>query len=198
MSSSGKTHTLTIRNVQLSDFGNYSCVVVNSIGREKKYIELSGKPGPPIVTSSGYSNPHEYNLTWVVQSVFPIIEVRILYRRMLVSVPIPPKKSKLTKLLQINSTYHHPGQWHDLLIRAPQLYNPATSERHQWYPITNLVAESVYECLVQAKNQHGFGELSDPHQWFSSQRGRLLHSGGGVAKINTFWVIVMICSFLLQ
>lgn len=86
MSSSGKTHTLTIRNVQLSDFGNYSCVVVNSIGREKKYIELSGKPGPPIVTSSGYSNPHQYNLTWVVQSVFPIVEVRILYRRMLVSV----------------------------------------------------------------------------------------------------------------
>lgn len=85
MSSSGKTHTLTIRNVQLSDFGNYSCVVVNSIGKEKKYIELSGKPGPPIVTSSGYSNPHEYNLTWVVQSVFPILEVRILYRRMLVS-----------------------------------------------------------------------------------------------------------------
>lgn len=85
MSSTGKTHTLTIRNVQLSDFGNYSCVVVNSIGREKKYIELSGKPGPPIITSSGYSNPHEYNLTWIVQSVFPIIEVRILYRRMLVS-----------------------------------------------------------------------------------------------------------------
>lgn len=83
-------------------------------------------------------------------------------------------------------------------MRPVQLYNPATSERHQWYRITNLVAESVYECLVQAKNQHGFGELSDPHQWYSSQRGRLLHSGVTTTKINAFLVIVVICSFLLQ
>jgi hypothetical protein len=46
MSSKGKTYTLAIKNVQFSDFGNYSCTVVNSIGRDRKYIELSGKPGP--------------------------------------------------------------------------------------------------------------------------------------------------------
>nr|XP_022906599.1 neural cell adhesion molecule 1-B-like [Onthophagus taurus] len=157
MSQNGPTHSLLIKNIQLSDFGNYSCLVANSIGREKKYIELSGKPGPPQITSPGYSNPFEYNLTWSVQSVFPILEVRILYRRIL-----------------INSSYHHPGQWHDLLVKPRQIYHISTSERHQSYSIKSLSPDSVYECLVQAKNQHGFGELSDLHQWFSSQKGRPL------------------------
>ncbi|GJQ77960.1 hypothetical protein Trydic_g2321 [Trypoxylus dichotomus] len=166
MSQNGQTHSLTIRNIQLSDFGNYSCLVANSIGREKKYIELSGKPGPPIVTSPGYSDPTEYNLSWSVQSVFPISEVRILYRRIL-------------SMLQINASFHHPGQWHDLLVRPKQTYNSATSERRQSYTIRHLIPDSVYECLIQTKNQHGYGELSDLHQWFSSQKGRpLIHLSG--------------------
>jgi hypothetical protein len=84
MSSKGKTYTLAIKNVQFSDFGNYSCTVVNSIGRDRKYIELSGKPGPARIVSPGYSNPHYYDLRWVVQSVLPVIEVKILYRRVMV------------------------------------------------------------------------------------------------------------------
>jgi len=35
-------HYLTIKRVQSQDFGNYSCVADNSLGRAKKYIELSG------------------------------------------------------------------------------------------------------------------------------------------------------------
>ncbi|KAK9884559.1 hypothetical protein WA026_007400 [Henosepilachna vigintioctopunctata] len=162
MSSNGQTYTLTIRNVQMSDFGNYSCNVVNSIGRDKRYIELSGKPGPARISSPSYSNPHEYLLTWTVQSVFPILDVRILYRRVM-----------------INATYQYPGQWHDLLVKPSQRYNSATGERYQSYKLTGLTPDSVYECLVQTKNQHGFGELSDLHQWFSSQKGRPLVYNSG-------------------
>lgn len=42
METRANKHTLTIRNVQASDFGNYSCVAENSLGRAKKYMELSG------------------------------------------------------------------------------------------------------------------------------------------------------------
>ncbi|KAJ8961467.1 hypothetical protein NQ318_014715 [Aromia moschata] len=176
MSKNGNTYTLTIRNVQLPDFGNYSCVVSNSIGRDKRYIELSGKPGPAKIISSQYSNPHEYDLKWVVQSVFPIIEVRILYRR-----------------IMVNISYHHPGQWHDLLVKPSQIYNSATSERTQRYRLTNLQADSVYECLVQTKNQHGYGELSDLHQWFTSTRGRLVvqNSSIGVSRPGRQFLAVL-------
>lgn len=48
MESRGNKHTLNIRNVQGSDFGNYSCVADNSLGRAKKYMELSGKTIQPL------------------------------------------------------------------------------------------------------------------------------------------------------
>ncbi|XP_019869703.1 lachesin [Aethina tumida] len=177
MSKSGNTFSLTIRDVQLSDYGNYSCVVQNSIGRDKRYIELSGKPGPARVTSPQYSNPHDYDLSWIVQSVFPILEVRILYRRMM-----------------INSSYHHPGQWHDLLVKPPQSYNSATGERSQTYRLSNLVADSVYECLIQTRNHHGFGELSDLHQWFSSPRGSpLLRNGYGRMDHSVVLIYLFVC-----
>lgn len=38
----GTKHTLSIRNVQNEDFGNYSCIADNSLGRARKYMELSG------------------------------------------------------------------------------------------------------------------------------------------------------------
>lgn len=84
MTHNGQTHSLIIRNVHILDFGNYSCIVTNSIGKEKRYIELSGKPGPARILSPKKSNPHDYELIWIVQSVFPILEVRILYRRVMV------------------------------------------------------------------------------------------------------------------
>ncbi|CAH1397109.1 unnamed protein product [Nezara viridula] len=45
METRGNKHTLTLKHVQAADFGNYSCVAENSLGKSKKYMELSGKWG---------------------------------------------------------------------------------------------------------------------------------------------------------
>ncbi|KAK4878168.1 hypothetical protein RN001_010674 [Aquatica leii] len=161
ISNTGTTSTLTIRNVQFSDFGNYSCVVVNSIGKDKKYVEISGKPGMADIISPGFSNPNNYKLTWTVQSVFPILEAKILFRRLL-----------------INTSYHHHDQWHDMIIRPTEVsFNSESTERLQQYQLNGLIPDSVYECLIQTKSQYGYSELSNLHQWFTSRVGRQIESG---------------------
>lgn len=87
MHSVGEQYLLTIRNFQTSDFGNYSCVADNALGRTKKYIEVSGRPGPATFLSPVYSGYLDnYNLTWNVESIPPLEEIRLLYRKLLVSL----------------------------------------------------------------------------------------------------------------
>lgn len=116
MESKGDRHAMLIRNFQTSDFGNYryvcalgvwefvwivqmanqsipyriiggSCVADNALGRTKKYIEISGRPGPAEFISPMFSGSLEYyNLTWSVESIPPLEEIRLLYRKLMVCV----------------------------------------------------------------------------------------------------------------
>nr|XP_029714386.1 limbic system-associated membrane protein-like isoform X1 [Aedes albopictus]XP_029714387.1 limbic system-associated membrane protein-like isoform X1 [Aedes albopictus]XP_029731680.1 limbic system-associated membrane protein-like isoform X1 [Aedes albopictus]XP_029731681.1 limbic system-associated membrane protein-like isoform X1 [Aedes albopictus] len=150
MDSRGDKHYLTIRNVRQSDFGNYSCVAENTLGRAKKYIEMSGRPGPAQFHSPMYSRYREmYNLTWSVESFPPIEEIRLLYRK-----------------LMMNESYQHPGRWHDVILNPPS--TRAESYRHiMTYTIRNLDPNSVYETIVQAKNRYGWNEVSDIFQFYT-------------------------------
>ena len=38
----GNRHVLTLKSVKETDFGNYSCMADNSLGRERGSIEVSG------------------------------------------------------------------------------------------------------------------------------------------------------------
>lgn len=79
-------YSLIIRNFQQTDFGNYSCVADNALGRTKKYIEVSGRPGPADFISPALSGfLDHYNLTWTIESIPPLDEIKLLYRRLLVS-----------------------------------------------------------------------------------------------------------------
>lgn len=87
METRGNTHTLIIRHLQNSDFGNYSCLVENSLGRTKKYIELTGKPGPVTFLGAPFSKwPNSYNVSWRVDSLPPLQEIRLLYRKLQVRI----------------------------------------------------------------------------------------------------------------
>lgn len=66
---------------------NNSCVADNSLGRSKKYMEVSGRPGPAEFHSAPWSRSQDsYNLTWKVDSYPPLQEVRLLYRKLMVRV----------------------------------------------------------------------------------------------------------------
>jgi len=51
-----------------------------------RYIEVSGKPSPATFTSAPWSKSSEnYNLSWKVESYPPLQEVRLLYRKLMVT-----------------------------------------------------------------------------------------------------------------
>ncbi|EDS44575.1 conserved hypothetical protein [Culex quinquefasciatus] len=141
MYSKGDKYTLNIRNFQQSDFGNYSCVADNALGRTKKYIEVSGRPGPANFLSPAYSNYLDrYNLTYTIESIPPLDEIKLLYRK-----------------LMMNETYQHPGSWEDTIL-VPTLTRSDPTHFIMSHVIKGLSPNSVYEVMIQARNMHGWNE----------------------------------------
>ncbi|CAH0698352.1 unnamed protein product [Spodoptera exigua] len=147
MSARGNNHTLLIANVQPEDFGNYSCVADNSLGRARQHVEVSGRPGPARFTSPPLARAHtRYLLAFAVDSYPPLDELRLLYRQ-----------------LAINESFQQPGRWHDVVIPAPE---PAGSLTHRvTHELRGLQPGAVYEAIVQAKNRYGWNEVSDIFQF---------------------------------
>ncbi|XP_046382567.1 lachesin-like isoform X2 [Ischnura elegans] len=207
----GNKHTLAIRRVTPSDFGNYSCVADNALGRAKKYMELSGRPSPAEFRSAPFSRArHSYNLTWVVDSYPPLEEVRLLYRK-----------------LQMNETFQQPGRWHDVQLNPESLAvvgggglgggggggggGPEGFSHAMWFNIRGLEAGSVYEALVQAKNRYGWNEVSDLYQFYTRGSEEMdsedwdLVAAGGRAAAGRGWrhqplpvaILLLFCASLL-
>ncbi|XP_026325473.1 igLON family member 5-like [Hyposmocoma kahamanoa] len=157
MATRGNNHTLLIANVQPEDFGNYSCVADNTLGRARQHVEVSGRPGPARFTSPPLSRrANAYTLAFAVDSYPPLDELRLLYRQ-----------------LAINETFQQPGRWHDVVIPAPA---PAGSLTHRvTHELRGLEAGAVYEAIVQAKNRYGWNEVSDIFQF---------HTLGGMHTVH--------------
>ncbi|KAM7358899.1 limbic system-associated membrane protein isoform 1-T3 [Cochliomyia hominivorax] len=150
-------YSLIIKNFQSSDFGNYSCVADNALGRTKKYIEVSGRPGPADFISPALSGSLDhYNLTWTIESIPTLEEIKLLYRRLL-----------------MNETYQHPGKWHEYHIK-PTAVRTDSTHYIMSYVIKNLEHNAVYEAIVQARNKYGWNEISDIHQFYTRNHDLLL------------------------
>jgi Immunoglobulin I-set domain len=81
MESRGTRNSLTIRRVKAQDFGNYSCVADNQLGKNKKIVTLSGLPRAPVFRSNAQSQWRDkYNISWTVDSYAPIEEYKLYYK----------------------------------------------------------------------------------------------------------------------
>lgn len=71
MESRGSRHTLVIRKVHSSDFGNYTCVADNQLGKSRKSITLTGKNGKK--SNNGYFSVNSNKLYKCCNSEYIII-----------------------------------------------------------------------------------------------------------------------------
>ncbi|KAH8268158.1 hypothetical protein KR026_001305 [Drosophila bipectinata] len=83
METRGSRHTLIIRKVHPQDFGNYSCVAENQLGKARKTLQLSGKPNVAVFNSPPISQYKDrYNISWAVDSHSPIEEYKLSFRKL--------------------------------------------------------------------------------------------------------------------
>jgi len=157
-------HTLILRSIRSGlDFGNYSCVAENSLGTFKKHIEVHGRPTAAVFRSK--PNTHQdqsYQLAWSVDSYSPIEEYRLLYRK------IKPYHGPLDSSFPLGE-----GDWTNVIISG-DLADPGFTHMRT-YLISNLLPDSEYECLVQARNRFGWSDASRLFTFYTSTNIPVAH-----------------------
>lgn len=166
----GNRYTLRLRKVQKTDFGNYSCVADNGLGKSKRSIEVTGRPDVAIITSSKTSRSKDsYEMLWTVKSYSPIIEYKVLYR--------PDRANKSNQEMQ----YKRPmRRWNDDWTEL--LLNPASTdqlEKSRTETIHNLDPGTKYEATVQSRNRYGWSEVSQSFYFTTSTKNEA-HPGNSV------------------
>jgi len=174
----GNRHVLTLKSVKETDFGNYSCMADNSLGRERGSIEVSGRPHRAKILSSNLGfKKDQYNLTWTVDSFLPIEEYRILYR-----VNLPPyhaiEKNRPGRVAKNQRDSNksprfldsQPSEWTNII---PQIPNTSNKSPYDYQMIGNsfsytgnfvffgLTPSTEYEVIIQSRNREGWSDATD-------------------------------------
>ncbi|XP_048521887.1 limbic system-associated membrane protein isoform X2 [Dendroctonus ponderosae] len=170
MESRGSRHTLVIRKVTSDDLGNYTCVADNQLGKTRKRIELTAKPHPVKFVSPLVSQWKEnYNISWQVESLSPIQEYKLLYRKLPESdsQPQPVHHQSLKNVPQRGENrtilgsfiYSRPMKdrrwdWRDVIL--PAIPAQPVGMQFMSYVIRGLEPAQRYEARVQARNKFGW------------------------------------------
>jgi len=150
LESRGSLHTLIILRVRREQFGQYSCVGSNSLGRARASVRLTGLPLAPVFQSSGVqlvATPSQHSLTWITKSHSPITEYRLQYRKL--------QQSRQPKVLYV---------WTHLNLMADK---QSGVQANTTYNIDNLEEDCKYEAKVEARNKFGWSNTSDIFQFYS-------------------------------
>uniref|UniRef100_A0A8D8PYU4 Protein sidekick n=1 Tax=Cacopsylla melanoneura TaxID=428564 RepID=A0A8D8PYU4_9HEMI len=133
---SSEKHTLLIRHVRDTDFGNYMCQTSNLLGSSQQFVQLSGIPNMPIfLKSSRRLCSDSYRLVWQVDTYSSIIQYALKFRERDEDAP-----------------------WHKIVIPSDgSIPGPIYT---QSYNITGLQLFTQYEASVLAKNKFGWSRPS--------------------------------------
>ncbi|XP_049277796.1 hemicentin-1-like isoform X1 [Anopheles funestus] len=185
----GARHTLIIRKVHPQDFGNYSCIADNQLGKTRKTVTLTGIPKKAVFRSVPNSQwKDKYNISWIVDSHSPIEEFKLYYRQVdgdtmqtQDGIYLDTRKmhhsyagdNMLDYNRKINSydSYSYNNGYHNLHHKWSKtdwrdIVLPAFPYSHHYtqgmsYLIRGLEPDQQYEARVQSRNRHGWSEFSE-------------------------------------
>ncbi|XP_037923179.1 limbic system-associated membrane protein isoform X2 [Hermetia illucens] len=178
MENRGSRHTLIIRKVHPQDFGNYSCVAENQLGKSRKTLQLSGKPNSIVFRSPPISQfKDRYNISCTVDSHTPVEEFKLFYRRLPQGHEVDNTIEQTQSLQTLqqhpqsvqmyghnyrtygNGVHWSRNDWRDVVLPAVPLSHLYTQGMS--YMIRGLEPDQQYEARVQARNRYGWSEMSE-------------------------------------
>ncbi|KAG8229665.1 hypothetical protein J437_LFUL008598 [Ladona fulva] len=181
--SRGSRHTLLLRKVHSADFGNYSCLADNTLGKTRQYVELSGRPNPAEFTSEPLSRYRDsYNISWSVVSYSPVEEYKLYYRKLPDNDTYGIMHGGRNHLgdgrghMGMSYVGDGRGAWHMMIVQPGPIgamvsssalsANKGHINQNQafthWgsFMLKDLEPGYNYEAKVQARNRYGWGEPS--------------------------------------
>jgi len=150
MTSKGDTWSLKISSLQTRDFGNYSCLAVNSLGRSRAHTSITGRPAALVFTSPSLNhNLAHYELTWRTESFVPVLAYKLRFR--------------LAKV-DNSSSSGHTTDWSEVAVPVP-LKDTFSSTWSYTFPF--LESGTVYDVIGRAKNKYGWGPDSPTFTFYN-------------------------------
>ncbi|CAH1395845.1 unnamed protein product [Nezara viridula] len=135
----GNAHGLVLLNTKMTDFGYYTCLATNKLGKSQQVIQVSGHADIPVFKES-YFKADEKNVTlaWEVDSYSSIIQYSLLFRQY--------QRSE------------KPENWSKLVIPGDMFSNGPIHT--QTYSLIGLKPATAYETSVVARNIFGWSKPS--------------------------------------
>ncbi|KAK2727244.1 neural cell adhesion molecule 2-like [Artemia franciscana] len=165
----GSKHVLSIKSVKSSDFGNYSCIAMNSIGETKADIEVTGRPTMGMLKTSPFIDG--VRVQYQIESHDSVDEVKIKYK--------PVKGIK----------------WEEREANVDE--SDDAKVIHSGSIILEILNQGeMYEIKIQAKNQFGWSRESDA-QKFVAENATAPPGGAQGVTAGTSTVVNSVSTLLL-
>ncbi|XP_050739679.1 protein amalgam-like isoform X2 [Eriocheir sinensis] len=163
-------HTLTVKQVQKDDFGEYTCLAESTLGRTNKTLRITGLPRTPRLTSSPAGGEKtSYTLTWQTESHTPVIMYRMQYRKRGNNLMSQSTGQWIIRLLSPNGPSGGPAV-------APLSSGPVQYMSHA---ITDLEPATDYEARVAVENEFGWSGDSEIFHFYTRKEVAVGQSASG-------------------
>lgn len=171
----GHKHTLSIDGVNKEDYGTYHCEAVNSLGKAKQQLEISGNAKAAKFSSDAAGQEEtNYNLEWSAMSYTPITEFLLEYKE------------------------EGQGTWSSMKIK-PNLDSQPYHKSGKHY-FDNLQAATNYQARVKSNNGEGWSKSSPVFHFATKgaapRSDRVTDKNSGCSLYSSF--VTVIFAFILS